>query len=150
MLLRILAREENQTMCFHHSLVPLPLFRCVPLFQILRILIAQLIVRVLDRLFDPLFTAQADDRADTLLDTPCCRDTRHANVVLLCDFLYATDDLLIDLIFTCVDEVLQELVGLRTVGGAVGPGAGEGATGDGGPGDKANACVLTVWDLRAL
>lgn len=125
----------------------LPLLRPVLLLQVLRVLITKLVVRVLDCLVDPLLTIQTDDGANALLNTPSCRNARHADIVLLCNLLNAADDLLIDLIFAAVNEALEELVSLRAAGGAVGPWAGEGTTGDGGPGDQSYAGVLTVWDL---
>lgn len=132
------------------SLEPLPFFRRILLLQVLRILIAQLVVRVPDRLFYPLLAAQANNGANALLDAPSRRDTRHADVVFLRNLLYATDYLLIDLVFARVHEVFEELVGLRAAGGAVRPGTGEGAAGNGGPWDEAHAGVLTVWDLVIL
>jgi hypothetical protein len=131
-------------------LIALPLLRPVHLLQILRVLVTKLVIRILDRLVDPLFTTQTDDGANALLDTPSCRNACHADIVFLCDLLDAADDLLVDLIFAAVNEALEELVGLRTAGGAVGPWAGEGTTGDGGPGDQSYASVLTVWDLETL
>lgn len=94
------------------GLESLPLLRRIPLLEILGILIAQLIVRIPDCLLNPLLTAQTNDRADALLDSPCCRDTRHADIVLLRDLLDAANDLLVDLVFASVDEVLEKLVGL--------------------------------------
>ena len=128
----------------------LPLLRPVHLLQVLRILITKLVIRVLDRLIDPLLTTQTDDGANALLDTPSCRNTCHADVVFLCNLLNTADDFLVDLIFAPVNEALEELVGLRAAGGAVGPWAGEGTTGDGGPGDQSYAGVLTVWYLVTL
>ena len=128
----------------------LPLLRPVHLLQVLRILITKLVVRVLDRLIDPFLATQTDYGANALLDTPSCRDTCHADVVLLCNLLDTADDLLVDLVFAAVNEALEELVGLRAAGGAVGPWAGEGTAGDGGPGDQSYASILTVWDLWML
>jgi hypothetical protein len=131
-------------------LIALPLLGPVHLFQVLRVLITELVIHVLDRLINPLLTTQTDDGANPLLDTPSCRNACHADIVFLCDLLDAADDLLVDLIFAAVNEALEELVGLRTAGGAVGPWAGEGTTGDGGPGDQSYAGVLTVRDLDIL
>lgn len=131
----------------YHTLETLPFLRRVLLLQILRILITQLIVRVPYCLFNSLLTTQTYNRAYTLLDAPSRRNTRHANVVLLSDFLDATNGLLVDLVFAVVNEVLQKLVGLRAARGAVGPGAGESTAGDGRPRDQAHAGVLTIWDL---
>lgn len=125
----------------------LPLLWHILLLQVLRVLVTQLEVRIPDCLLDPLLTAQTDNRADTLLDRPRCRDACHADVVLLRDLLNTADDLLVDLIFPAVDEVFEELVGLCARRGAVGPGTREGAAGDGGPGDQAYAGVFAVWDL---
>ena len=129
-------------------LITLPLLRPVHLLQVLRVLITKLVIRVLDRLVNPLLTTQTDDGANAFLDTPSRRDTCHADTVLLCDLLDAADNLLVDLIFPAVNEALEELVGLRAAGGAVGPWAGEGTTGDGGPWDQSYTGVLTVWDLE--
>ena len=129
-------------------LITLPLLRPVHLLQVLRVLITKLVIRVLDRLVNPLLTTQTDDGANAFLDTPSRRDTCHADTVLLCDLLDAADNLLVDLIFPAVNEALEEFVGLRAAGGAVGPWAGEGTTGDGGPGDQSYTGVLTVWDLE--
>jgi hypothetical protein len=102
--------------CLHDRPLPdskaLPFLRHVPLLQVLCILIAQLEVGVLDRLLDPLLTAQTDDRANALLDRPCCCNACHTNVVLLRDLFDSADNLLVDLIFASMDEVLEELVGL--------------------------------------
>jgi hypothetical protein len=55
---------------------------------------------------------------------------------------------LVDLVFPAVNEVLEELVGLRAAGRAVGPRSCEGTTSDGRPGDQAYTCVLTVRNLQ--
>lgn len=49
-----------------------------------------------------------------------------------------------------MDEIVEEGVGGCAFAGAVGPGPGEGAAGDGGPGDEAYACVLAVGDLERV
>jgi hypothetical protein len=92
------------------DLETLPLLWHVSLLQVLRVLVAQLEVGVLDCLLHPLLAAQTDDGADTLLDCPSCRDAGHADVVLLCNLLDTADNLLINLIFASMDEVLEELV----------------------------------------
>lgn len=126
----------------------LPRLGHVLLLEELCVLGAQLELAVPDRLVDALLAAQPDDGLHTLLDRPCRGDARHAHVVLLRDLLYARDDLLVDGVFAAVDELLEELVRRGAGRGAFGPGAGEGAAGDGGPGDEADARVLTVGDLR--
>lgn len=49
-----------------------------------------------------------------------------------------------------MNKIFEELVCLRAARGAVGPWAGEGAAGDGGPGDQAYTGVLTVRDLGTM
>jgi hypothetical protein len=98
------------------ELETLPLLRHISLLQVLRVLITQLEVGIPYRLLYPLFAAQTDDRANTLLDCPCCCDACHADVVPLRNLLDTADDLLVDLVFAAVDKVLEELVGLRTAG----------------------------------
>jgi hypothetical protein len=104
-------------------------------------------MHILHSLLNPLFAADTDDRADTLFDTPGRSNASHANVVLLRDFLDPLDNLLVGRKFALVHECADKLVGFGALGGAVGKGTCEGAAGNGRPGNKADAGVLTVRDL---
>jgi len=105
-------------------------------------------VNVLHRLLNPLLTTQPDYRHHALLDTPRRRNSRHADIALLSDFLDTLDDLLVRLVLAFVHESADGVVGCGALGAAVGPGACEGAACDGGPGDEADTRVLAVGDLE--
>jgi hypothetical protein len=104
-------------------------------------------MHILHSLLDPLFAADTDNRADALLDTPRRSNARHADVVLFRDLLDPLDDLLVGRKFALVHECADELVGFGALGRAVGEGTCEGATGNGRPGNEADAGVLTVRNL---
>lgn len=68
--------------------------------------------------------------------------------MLLRNLLHSLDDLLVRCKFALVDEHGNEFVGLGALRGAVGEGAGEGATSDWGPRDEADASIFTVRNLK--
>ena len=131
---------------FNH-LIPLDHLRHVRLLQIPRLLIAQFKLDRLDRLVDALLAPQAHNRVHALLpDRPGNRHHRHPDPPLLRDLLHPVDDVLVDLRLLAPDERFEEVVGSLALGVARGPGAGEDAAGDGGPGDAADAGGAAVWE----
>jgi hypothetical protein len=130
-----------------HHLEPLPLLRYIHLLQVPRILIAQLKVHILHRLVDPLLTADANDRAHALLNTPSRSYTRHTDAIPLRHLLDPLNNLLVHGKLALVYERVRKLVRPGALGGAISPRAREGAARDGGPGDEADAGVFAVRDL---
>jgi hypothetical protein len=107
-------------------------------------------MHILYRLFDPLLTTDTNDWTYTLLDTPRCSYTCHANIILLRDFLDPLDDLLVSREFALVHECGDKFVGFGALGGSIGKGTCEGAPRNWGPRNEADASILTVRDLSGL
>lgn len=131
--------------------VPLNHLRHVRLFQVLRLLIAQLELDRLDRLIDALHAAQSHNRIHTgLLDRPRHRHERHPDAPFLRHLLQPVDDVLVRFRLFASDERFEEVVRLFAFSRAVAPRAGQDAAGDGRPGDAADAGGAAVGEHLAL
>lgn len=116
-------------------LKPLPCLGHIRFLQHPYILLPQHKLTIPHRLINPLLAPQPNNRLHALSNRPRRRHTRHAHVVLLRDLLHALNNLFVGGVLAVVHERLEEVVGGGAFGGSAVPRAGEGAAGDGGPGD---------------
>ena len=84
---------------FLHTLEALPKLGSIDLLKVLCVLIAELEIGILYCFLDPRFAAETNDGADALLDSPSCRNTCHADIVLLGDLFNALNNLLVNGVF---------------------------------------------------
>lgn len=106
-------RRNDQTQTT--NLIPSNGLRQVWLFEVLRVLLAKLEIRISHRLLDPFFTTQTNNRTATLIDAPRGGDTSHAHIVLLRHLLHPIHDHLIRLRLALPDQALQEIITLLSL-----------------------------------
>lgn len=123
----------------------------IRLLQVLNFLRSQRNLGSRHGLINALLAVQTQNRVLVgVLQRPGNRHLSHGDALLLGNLLDAVDDRLVGLGLAAADEKLEGAVGRLAEGGARAPGAGEDASGHGGPGDEADAGVDAVRDHFAF